>query len=112
MSDIFVFTIVYGPTGSSESYFYKDLKTAEKQMGLFGAEDGFLITDDFGNQGRIIGDVLSVRISNMEKSMKINTEQSLLQARAQARFQRLCAADPTLKLGGGPAGQVLPFGRG
>ena len=112
MTDIFVLTITHGPRATPESFFFKSLKAINAQYDLFISESvGGIVEDDYGNVGWIASDVHSVRISNMERSMEVQMEQGLMTARAQAKGQRLAAADPTLKLGGMQAGQVMPFGR-
>ena len=103
---LYVLTINYGPNGATESYFYKSLEVARRQMGAFEHEDGYLLTDDFGAEGRIVGDVHSVRLFDMEKSVDVHVEHSLHQARGQAKLQRRTAADPELKFGGS---NVAPF---
>lgn len=112
MSEIHVLTITHGPMATQESFFYTAAATAAAQWEAFESSGvgEFTFRDDFGNVGVIAGAVHSVRQSNMEKSLALQGEQSLIQAREQAKLQRRAASDPTLNLtGGAPLGAVTPF---
>jgi hypothetical protein len=111
MTEIHVLTITHGPVGTQESFFYKSKEAATSQRSAFELSNAgeFNFEDDFGNIGSIASIVHSIRQSNMEKSLDLQGEQSLMQARAQAKVSRAAASDPVLKLGGAMPGQVHPF---
>lgn len=112
MSEIHVITITHGPMATQESFFYTTAATATQQREAFELNPSweFTFEDDFGNVGCVAGAVHSVRQSNMEKSLALSGEQSLIQAREQAKLQRRAQSDPTLNLtGGAPLGAVTPF---
>ena len=107
MSDIFVIAINYGPNGAVENFFYKSRLVAQKQLDEFGHLDGYTLVDDFGTEGRVVGEVHSVRLYSMEKAMDLQVENSIMQAKGQAKLQRRSAADPELKFGA----NIAPFAR-
>jgi len=113
MADIFVVTVTYGPRATQDSLFFKTLDSAASvrdAIAVDGNVRGF--SDDFGNKLTVFEEVQSVRLSNMEKSLDVQIEQSIWHARAQAKTQRLASSDPVLKLGGGlpvAGGNISPF---
>jgi len=112
MTEIHVLTITHGPMATQESFFYKTKDRAREQRVAFETSQPgeFDFEDDFGNAGMIASTVHSVRQSNMELSLALQGEQSLIQAREQAKLQRRAQSDPTLNLtGGAPLGAVTPF---
>lgn len=113
MTEIHVLTITHGPVGTQESYFYKTKDKAEEQLSAFemSGPGEFSFSDDFGNIGSIASTVHSVRQSNMEKSLELSGEQSLIQAREQAKLQRRASSDPVLNLTGGASGGGLRLSR-
>lgn len=111
MADIFVVTVTYGPRATQDSLFFKTLAAAQTAEGQF-CEGATVSSDDFGNTLSVFGELQSVRLSNMEKSLDVQIEQSIWHARAQAKTQRLASSDPVLKLGGGlplATGNIQPF---
>jgi hypothetical protein len=111
MADIFVVTVTYGPRATQDSLFFKTLAAAQTAEGQF-CEGALVSPDDFGNNLSVFGELQSVRLSHMEKSLDVQIEQSIWHARAQAKTQRLASADPVLKLGGGlpvAGGNITPF---
>ena len=116
MADIFVVTFTYGRRATQDSLFFKTLAAAQTAATEI-AEGQFCtsfitLSDDFGNTLWVITELHSVRLSNMEKSLDVQIEQSIWHARAQAKTQRLASSDPVLKLGGGlplATGNTQPF---
>jgi hypothetical protein len=111
LADIFVVTVTYGPRATQDSLFFKTLAAAQTAEGQF-CEGALASPDDFGSSLSVFGELQSVRLSHMAKSLDVQIEQSIWHARAQAQTQRLAAADPVLKLGGGlpvAHGSILPF---
>lgn len=81
--------------------FYKTREEAENALKYLSETDvgdsHYAIDDDFGTT-LSFADGEFVRLSDMEKSLDLQVEQGLLQARAQARAQQRAAQDPTLAL--------------
>lgn len=110
MTEIHVITVTHGPVGTQESFFYKTEKKAKDQFDTAPlTSEVLMFKDDFGNEGYINGIIHAIRLSNMEKSLEIQIEQTLMNARAQAKASRAAQSDTVLQLAGAPAGAVSPF---
>ena len=102
-----------GGSITEQHLFFKTREAAALSMDaalqLFneGSADTVTVLDDYDTRLTITSFVYA-RVSDMEKAMEVGVEQSLLQARAQAKSNQRASQDPVLALVSGAANQPQP----
>ena len=99
---------IFSRSGVSEQHlFFNTRGAAEAALNKFHDSRNMQsagYVDDYGTTLDLpSGGVSFVRLSDMEKTMEVQVEQNLLQARAQARMQQRAAQDPVLSILNTPA---------
>jgi hypothetical protein len=120
-------SLTYGPAGTQMALMFVRAEQANAAFAVVesairsqGSEQPALsISDDFGQHLIVDGGVLiSAVLEDMERSGDVMIQRALHNARTQARFQTIAAADPALQAAQKMAGMTMgapvsvgPFGR-
>jgi hypothetical protein len=100
-------TICFGPTATSWAFLFKERKEAEDHASSFylretssnpPKHDIVWITDDFGQAGFVnINSIHGVIIEDLDLTEQARIERSMVDARAQTKFNARAQDDPTIK---------------